>query len=225
VSSLLAALQKREIQSVLFWCTVIWLGVAGGNIYLLPLINPDQLQNSSLTGIYFFGGAALAAVYYKSHELFPHHGKLMHQVLPAAFFTLLLFVVIYFLNLYFPISAETQKRIADSGFFFPLFRPDTFLAKFGDITFQQIVCYGVLKKLKASGLTNKETLAIFMLGFFLIHLPLVFSLKWYAFFFIVPSIAAGGIFGYLILNMRYGFFKSYAVHFLFYLAVGLYLRM
>lgn len=225
MSSLLAALQKREIQSVLFWCTVIWLGVAGGNIYLLPLINPDQLQNSSLTGIYFFGGAAAAAKYYRAHELFPHHGKLIHQALPAAVFTVILFVVIYYLNVNFPASTEAQKRIVESGFYFPLFRPDTFLAKFGDITFQQIVCYGVLKKLKHSGLSNKDTLAIFVTGFFLIHLPLVFSLKWYAFYFIVPSLAAGAIFGFLILNLRYGFFKSFAVHFLFYLAVGLYLRM
>lgn len=225
MSSLLTAIKRREIQSILIWCAVIWLFVSGGNIYLLPLVNPDQLQNSYLTGFYFLASAGFAGWHYQSHILFPHHGRLSQQFIPAAIFTILFFALIYYINQFFPISSEVQKRITDSGFYFPLFRPDTFLAKLGDVTFQQIVTYGVLKKLKETGLSKKETLGLFMIGFFLIHLPLVFSLKWYAFFFIIPSIVAGGLFSYLILYRRFGFFKSYAIHLSFYLVVGLYLRL
>jgi hypothetical protein len=225
MKSLLEIIKRSEIQSILLWCTVIWLCVSGGNIYLLPLVNPDQLQNSYLTGGYFLTAAGVAGWYYKTHIFFPHHGTFSRQFIPAAVFTLLLFALLYYLNIIFPLTPQTAEKITSSKFFFPLFRTDTFIAKLGDITFQQVVTYGVLKKLKEQNLSNREALSIFMGGFFLIHLPLVFSLKWYAFVFIVPSIGAGGLFAYLILNFRYGFFKSYAIHFLFYLAVGLYFRV
>ena len=225
MNSILPLIKNPKILSIMLWCTVIWLCVSGGNIYILPLFNPDQLQNSYLTGIYFLGSACAAGWYYKSYEYFPHHGKFSQQFLPAVFFTAVLFATIYYINQIFPISAEMQKHITATGFYFPLFRTDTFLAKLGDITFQQVVTYGVLKKLKEQGLSNKEALVLFTIGFFLIHLPLVFSLKWYAFVFIIPSIAAGGIFASFILYLRYGFFKSYALHFLFYLVVGLYMRL
>jgi hypothetical protein len=225
MNDLLSILKRREIQAILFSCIFIWLCVAGGSIYLLPRINTNLLQNSYPTGIYFLIFALISGYYYKVYEFFPHHVGYKKQLIPIITLTVFLVSFTVYFNHVFPMTPEIQQKIAQSKFFFPLFRLDTFLAKLGDITFQQVVIYGVLKRFKENGLTNKQAMGLFTIGFFLIHVPLVFSLKWYAFFFIVPSLVAGGIFSYLILYWRYGLFKSYATHLLFYLAIGLYFRL
>ena len=220
----LRILQRRDVQRTLFSCVAIWLCVTGATLFILPQPQIDLPLNFYLAALHFIFFATFATFYYKTYEIFPHHASFKKQILLVGLFSAFVFSFCLLINYFFPLSEMVVQRIATAKFYFPLFRLETCAFKFADITFQQVMIYGALKKLKEQNLSNHDALLIFGAAFFVIHIPLIYNLGWYAFYFIVPSLIAGGLFSYLILFKRYGLFKSFATHFLFYIVIGLYLR-
>ncbi|MEQ1723235.1 MAG: hypothetical protein ABL930_08660 [Pseudobdellovibrio sp.] len=212
------------VRLILIKWVLFWFIVAGGSIYVLPNFGADQYHRFYITSIYFFSFALIGAYYYNITEVFPHHASFKNQLVPIFLISLFTTLACLFVNRQFPISDVVQNKIMLSKFYFPLFNIETIITKLCDISFQQVFIYGILKKLKSQKISNREALTLFSISFFIIHLPLIFSLKLYAFYFIIPSCFAGVIFSYLILNYRHGLVKSFSTHLMFYFFVGLYLR-
>lgn len=137
----------------------------------------------------------------------------------------LLFIMIALLiEYYFPLSEDIQKKIFATGFHFPLFKYEVLITKFFDISFQQVMIFVILKKLKNQNLSDFLVIRYFTVAFFIIHLPLILFFKLFSFYFIIPSLFAGVIFSYLMLKYSYGLAMSFFVHYLFYFSVGIALR-
>ena len=216
--------RRIEVFKIILIWVAQWLTIVGGTIYLLAPVGADQLNRFYLTCAYFLTFAGYGAWYYKIHQVFPHHISLKKQVVPILYLVLATFVFCIAVDFLFPISEITRQAILAQRFYFPLFEYPTVAAKVCDITYQQVFVYGLVKSLKKTGLSDSNTLKLFLLSFFSIHLPLFFSFKLFAVVFIVPSFFAGALFSYLILKYRLGFFKSYALHVSFYLTVGIFFR-
>jgi hypothetical protein len=212
------------VRLILIKWILFWFIVAGGPIYVLPIFIADQLHLFYITSIYFFSFALIGAYYYNITEVFPHHASFKKQLVPIFLISLFTTLACLFVSWQFPVSDVVQNKIMLSKFYFPLFNIETILTKLCDISFQQVFIYGILKKLKSQNIRNREVLTLFSVSFFIIHVPLSFSLKLYALYFIIPSCFAGIIFSYLILNYRHGFVKSFSTHLMFYFLVGLYIR-
>ena len=217
-------LTNSKTYSILIIWGMFWFLIAGGSIYALPEFGADQLNKFYITSTYFFSFALLGGFYYKINETLPHKAPLKNQLFFISLISLLLVGIGLSIDKIFQINYAVYEKIYSSKFYFPLFKIETLITKICDVSFQQVFIFGLLKKLKGQGQTNGRILTLFGIGFFVIHLPLFFSLKIYAFYFIIPSIFAGLIFSYLILNYRYGQSLSFAVHLLFYLLIGVYLR-
>ena len=221
----LEALKNPKIRQTLLTWMIFWFFAAGTSIYILAPHGADQLNNFSVTSISFLVFSAFGAWYYRIDQRLPHQASLKIQGVSIFLLTVLLVIIGLYIVKKFPLSEITQKEIMLSKFYFPLFRIETFITKTCDILFQQVFIYGILKKLKQFQFSNKVTIELFSICFFIIHLPLILSLKMYAFYFIVPSLFAGFIFSYFILNYRFGLVLAFAVHFCFYLSIGIYLRL
>lgn len=213
-----------KIRNFTFIWILQWLVVAGGTFYILPFFNADQLNHVEITATYFLVSAALGVWFYRIDSVFAHHASFKKQGLIILFLFAAIFSICTTINMFFPINEGTQQQIQATKFYFPLFKYSTLLAKICDISFQQVFILGILKKLKEENLNNSQAVKVFSVAFFILHLPLMYTMKFVSLYFIVPSLIAGVIFSYLILNYRFGWVKSFAVHLGFYLFIGLYFR-
>ncbi|WP_412462973.1 hypothetical protein [Halobacteriovorax sp. RT-2-6] len=140
-----------------------------------------------------------------------------------------LLVIIVFLamalsiNYIFPISIIKKFEIINSKIIFPLFSWNVFVSKSADIIFQQLLI-NILIEHYLKFYNRRDSVKYFGIFFAVIHLPLfyVFGLK--ALYFILPSIAGGVLFAYLISYFYRGYLLSLGFHFTFYLGLGVFLR-
>jgi hypothetical protein len=216
---------ENKIQTLLVVWSICWLAIAGGSIYVLPQFGADHLNRFYFTSIYFFSFAIIGAIYYKINETLQHKAPFKDQLVLMALASLIWITICLLVNNFFQIGSDTYNRIISSTFYFPLFQIETLVTKLCDISFQQVFIFGLLKKLKEQNQSNTKAMTLFGICFFIIHLPLFFNLNLYALYLIIPSIFAGLIFSYLILNFRYGHSMSFAVHLLFYILIGIYFRL
>lgn len=216
---------KNKIQTLLILWSLFWLIIAGGSIYILPRFGADHLNKFYLTSIYFFSFAIFGGYYYKITETLPHKAPFKKQLSFMIIASLILITTCLLINYNYQIKNDTYKQIITSNFYFPLFQIETLITKLCDVSFQQVFIFGILKKLKEQNQSNVKATVLFGFCFFIIHLPLFLNLNLYAFFFIIPSIFAGLIFSYLILNFRYGQSMSFSIHLLFYFLIGIYFRL
>lgn len=208
----------------LFAWVAFWLVSVGGTIYVLPHFIDDETNSFLLRSSYFLACAIAAGYIYRIDDTFPHHANFSKQ-LPLILIQGVFFIGLCFLiELFFPITDIISAKIMESGFHFPLFRISPMITKFFDISFQQLMIFALLRRLKKIGSTDGQAMKYFSICFFAVHVPLLFNMKLFALYFIIPSFFAGFIFSYLILKYRFGLVKSFAVHFLFYLLVSLMLR-
>ena len=121
-------------------------------------------------------------------------------------------------------SSERLLWFRETGVFFPFFTISSTISKSADVLFQQIFILSLLLKLREFRLSDKNNLILFGTAFFVVHTPLIISMSYSALLFIIPSVFAGFIFAYLILNLENGFFYSTAIHLLFYYFLGVILR-
>lgn len=217
-----------EVRKQITITTVKWLAIwliSGGilNFFIMPY-GIDYFNRYYITALYFAFCGVLGAIYYRLNSLFDHHSPARLQFFQMLILTALIFAAGITVNLYFPIGEAQIKKIQDSKLVFPLFYASTWVAKLADVAFQQIFIFALLKELRNIGLEQKKILTLFTLVFGALHLPLLFLLSWSGLYFIIPSLIAGFIFSYLILNYRNGVFYSFAVHMVFYFILGLLLR-
>lgn len=207
-----------------FWA-FFWLMVVGGSIYTLPPTGLEYIHNFHFVSAYFMIFALVGGYYYRVDRVLSHHVKLSRQLSYIIPYSILIAGGSLFIETTFPVGSIAFENILVSKFYFPLFRSEILITKFFDIVFQQTFIYGILKKLKELGVSDRRAFGLFSVSFFFIHLPLVFNMRWTALYFIIPSLGAGMMFSYLILKFRYGLFYSFALHFMFYFLISLYLRL
>jgi hypothetical protein len=130
-------------------------------------------------------------------------------------------------NAYIPASPELVEYLKDMHFYYPLFYYSSTFIKIADITFQQILIFIFLRKMKRlSGGDLEFSVLIFGFCFFLLHVPLFYLLKWAAFAFVIPCLFAGFIFSYFSLYYkRSGLVWSFVIHELFYVVMGVLFRL
>lgn len=202
-----------------------WLGVVGGALYLLPDTTIEQPGTFHIVSIYYLVFVLIGGYFFDVTQFEPRNISFRTQFLQIVLFSIILIGICLAVESGFPVQGGALDRIFISRFYFPLFRGEILLTKFFDISFQQVFIVGVLRQLKKQQLSDQKAMIIFSAGFFLLHLPLAFSVGAQAFYFIVPSLLAGLVFSYLILKVNYGLFASFAVHFMFYFFIGIWLRI
>jgi hypothetical protein len=208
---------KKILNLTIKWICV-WLFIAGGSIYWLPLMGADQLHKFYITSLYFLTFALAGIIYYQINI----KSQLRFYILSA----LTISIICLLIESIFPIGEMTIQKIITSKFYFPLFRLETVISKTCDVLFQQIFILGLVNELKIHISSHRKIICIFSLCFYIIHIPLFFSFQFfYVLCFLIPSLVAGVMFSYLILNYRFGPTMSQILHLLFYLILGLYLRI
>ena len=215
---------NSDVFKKVFTWICLWLSIVAGSIYLLKLVGADQYHRFAITSGYFSLFALFGVYYYRIKATLLHHATFTRQLFLILLTIFCASAFCLLIDRLMPLNPLNLSRIMRDGFYFPLFRYETIITKMTDITFQQVFIFALISELKKLNLENKKIITIFSSAFFLIHLPLVLSLGWVAFYFIVPCIFAGAIFSYLILNLRYGLSLSFIVHLFFYVLIGLYLR-
>ena len=204
---------------------IYWLAVTGSTIYVLPVyLNVDQLHNSWITCIYFSIFAFVSARFFLVHESLPHLEKSIRQILGAILMAILFVLFTWTYDSYVELSDKARGLILESKLYYPLFSVQTTIPKVFDVTFQQITIFGFIKYLLSKDLKKTQVLIIMWLVFACLHAPLVLRGSLYGFIFVLPSLFAGLIFTYLILNFRYGLVLSFATHLSFYFGTGVALR-
>lgn len=216
---------EASVRKIIAIWLLAWLLVVGGAIYLLPEARLDHSNTFHLISVYYLFCAIIGGYFYRVSESVPNQATFFSQYSGVVLFSAALIATCLMIEAGFPVGSGVLNKISLSKFFFPLFRSEILLTKFFDILFQQVFIIGVLRELKQQQLSDRKTMYLFAFGFFLLHLPLTMSIGAQAIYFILPSLFAGVVFSYLILKLRYGLFASFAMHFFFYLLVGLWLRI
>lgn len=213
---------RHTYLSILKWL-ILWFSVVGVVMYVLTPLGIDYHNNYGITAAFFLMSSIAALLHYRIKGVFTHHNR-VNQFLGAFLFTVVLVGFGLLVNKYLPISGEKTLQIIESKLVFPLFYFSTWVAKIADVLFQQVFIFIFLKIMKDKGLAEKQNITVFTIVFALLHLPLVIPLGFKALYFIIPSLTAGAMFSYLILYYSYGLCLSYALHMLFYLNLGFFLR-
>ncbi len=127
------------------------------------------------------------------------------------------------LDYLFPISFLKKLEIRNTKILFPLFHWNISLTKSADIIFQQVLI-NMLVEFYLTKYDRKKSIKYFGIFFAVLHLPLFYLFGLHGLYFIIPSIAGGLIFAYLITNFEKGRLLSLSCHFSFYLVLGIFLR-
>lgn len=209
---------------IVFKWIVLWLGLGTFHSYVLrPLWGLDG--SNALVSIYFFACAVLALYIYRVKSFPSPNDPLKKQSLFILICTLVVVALSFVFNYFYPIDASKIEFIKKELFSFPLFQLNTWVAKWSDVAYQQVMLVCVLTALNSLSISTKEKVVVSSIGFALLHFPLLVLFGWRGFYFIVPSIFAGFIFTYLILHYKRGLFYSFAVHLSFYLVLGIIIRL
>lgn len=204
---------------------MFWLAVVGGLNYGLEPLGFDYENGYLLCSCWFLFFAGVCLYRYRVKELLAHHARFHHQFLYIGALTALALIIGFLIAENFPISPEKVFEIRSTHVLFPLFLYKTWITKLADITFQQSFIFALLKELqRETQLSKKQIVHVAGCSFALLHLPLVVLLGVYGFYFIVPSVFAGFLFNWFIMNFRHGIFYSYALHLIFYVLMGIALR-
>jgi hypothetical protein len=124
-----------------------------------------------------------------------------------------------------PLNIEHKKLILESGITFPLFTTAPVIGKFFEIIFQQVLIVVFIARLRLWGLNSRQIIKWFALVFFAIHVPLLFQFRQMAGYYLWPSLFGGPLMAYLITQYRPGWVASLGLHLMFYICVGLIVRL
>lgn len=216
--------ELQKLSKVTFkWIVLWWIVGAFINFCVEPFGFNYINRPYVLTSVYI--ASALALIWhYKAFSLLPHHRPIVIQSIEAITATLAIIGLGLMCNIFFPITPEVIQKLSNRGAGFPLFYWSTWLAKLGDIIFQQVFIFIFLRQISSLHLKRRFVLSWFTAFFFVIHLPLLLFLGARGWYFIIPSVVGGLIFSALILQNRKGLAASYSVHLGFYFLLGLYFR-
>jgi hypothetical protein len=217
-------LKQHRSYHIIFVCVswgVLWVLTYYFSDAVLKAKGIDYLRNSFLLSAFFIFNAIFITTILKTRK---HVVEIYRESFPYFILLIILFVVFtVVIGLIFPVTNAKLVDINKSGFLFPHFNFYTTQSKLVDILFQQILISSLLVHLK-NYFNNNRIILIFGVCFFLIHTPLIITMKYTALLFIIPSIIAGFIFSYLMLYYKNGALYSLATHMLFYIILGCILR-
>lgn len=180
---------------------------------------PD-LNLMIFTAIYFFLAIVLAT-YSLKIERKESLKTILLILLSLTFFSFFVPLI----NKIAPLNQSEINYFINIGFYYPLLTFKTSTMKAFDICFQQIMIYYFIQKYLKYYHSKKDIIIKFSAAFFLIHIPLFILFGWLALIFIIPSIIAGLIFSYLILNNKNGIIYSFLVHEFFYVSIAIVARV
>lgn len=213
---------KSSVIIVLKW-VALWLSFGALQNYILkPYLGLDG--SNAFSSLFFLVCAILAIYIYKVKSLFSHHETIKMQSLFILLCTIFVVALGAVYNHFNPVDPSKVDYIKNELFSFPLFYTNTWVAKWSDVAYQQVMLVCVLTALSTTSITQKQRVIFSSIGFAVLHFPLLILFGWRGFYFIIPSIFAGFIFTYLISYWRYGIFYSFAIHLSFYLALGILIR-
>lgn len=188
----------------------------GAFVYFIKPFGISYIHNAHVTIIYHSLFAYIGFKLFKIEK----NAKLLNLSQKHIFYVFTTFLV-YGLFTYFAdfisLSEVKEAKLMDIEFHYPLFTLRGTLSKGSELVFQQVLILGFLLSLKENMLTDKENFQLFGLCFFILHLPLFIVFGWYGLIFILPSVAGGFFFAYLILNIKNGIVWSFLLHQIFYI--------
>lgn len=183
------------------------------------------LETPFLVGGYylFFGGVGLRLFFPMESVDYFKDSRL--QFLLIFLCLILSIILVLSLRELIPLSEVRKNYLLELKLYFPLFEIPITISKFADIFFQQSLILSLVLFLKEKSNSRRVTVGLFTAIFFIIHLPLFYVFGWTALYFILPSLFAGIIFSTLMLVSTYGLLFSFLVHQLFYIALGIVMRL
>jgi hypothetical protein len=215
---------RLKVASAIFNWILLWLSCGLISVFLLEPAGISTLNNYIFSALYFGAYSLMGLALYRFKGRLPHHQH-FRQLLPLLLASIVGVVLLSrWYDSTFPLDADGLQRALNTHIYFQLFTYSTWLVKLADITFQQVYIVILIKELTELQLSKKQVIYWFAGAFTFLHLPLFYLFQWKAFYFILPASSAGFIFSYLIVNYKKGVFYSYAIHLIFYLALGICMR-
>jgi hypothetical protein len=208
---------------ILKWLS-FWLVSMGCYILVLKPYGITYIDNIHITIPYFLSCGLLGMFLFKLVPLLNTHHKSILQICSLLIASLIFVALPPFIEDVLPLKEEIILMLMKKQFYYPLFKVESSATKMADIIFQQSLIITLVLYLKKVSQNSKEVIKIFTIVFFLLHTPLIFIFSLTGLVFIIPSLLAGVIFSYLILNYNFGILYSFLVHMVFYLIVGLIYR-
>ena len=140
---------------------ILWLSIAGGSIYLMPLLGANQLNNFYYTTAYFYLCALCGLLYYKVSDTLDNHVSFTKQTSAIVIYTFIVAMLSLLIDRFEPLTPMRVDKIMLDGFYFPLFKFETITTKLADITFQQVFIFAMIKQLKNFNLENNKIILYF----------------------------------------------------------------
>lgn len=219
------SLSQKEIQKYTVSWVIYWLSIMGLLSLVFKPMGINYLENPHIVGSYYILSALIGLKFF-----FPvkslHYFKDTKIQLALILLSLVVFIyLVIILKGLIPIGPEKRDSILQLKFYFPLFEVPITISKFADIFFQQALILSLVLFLKERTSSKRVTIGVFTAIFFVIHIPLFVIFGWSALYFIFPSLFAGIIFSTLILRDSFGLLHSFLVHELFYVLLGVGMRL
>lgn len=203
---------------IIFW-HLYWLSTMGILTYVLKPNGVNYLDNFSITCVFFIITTIIAEKLFSFTSYFDwrKNTKQLWGILVVS----LLFVGV---PSTFELPQDNIVKILSIETYYPLFKLESSLTKLFDIFFQQVLIFCLVQYLnKKYG--RKKGIYLFTLFFGALHFPLVLVFQWYSLIFIIPSLIAGFFFSSFILRLKYGLLASISLHMLYYVALGVTMRL
>lgn len=209
---------------ILKWL-LFWLSSMGGYLLILKPMGFNYIENFPITSSYFILCAAIGGHTFKLKTLLkpPHKSKI--QLIQLILISLCFLAIPQIIESYFPLSQKMIEKVIQLEFYYPLFKIESSITKLADIIFQQTLILMMVLYLKDKLVENSKVIKKFTIIFFILHTPLIFIFSSTSLVFIIPSVLAGILFSYTILNYKYGVFYSFTIHMSFYIFVGVIYRI
>jgi hypothetical protein len=214
---------KKLLQLTFKWAA-LWLLIGA---FVTFVLLPNGYNFSQFTPIIFSAFTIYSVIliwHYRVNSLLPHHLPFKRQAIEICLGVFMILLISRLFFHYAPVTEKTLARLIETDAGFPFFYWNTWLAKIGDVLFQQVFIFIFLRQLTQQQLATGFILKWFTVSFSIIHLPLLATLGSRGLYFIAPSVAGGFLFSWLILKRRRGLVYSFVAHMLFYFFLGLYFR-
>jgi hypothetical protein len=209
---------------VTFTWLIFWLVVMGFMSIILKNLGINYNDSFILCSVYFTSFSFIGMKTFNSLGIIKKRFKNSNYISLFLLTSIGYFFITMGIEFYIPLKVSQAEMIKDIGLMFALFNIPTFIAKFTEIMFQQILILTLVLGLERSGLPHKKNISIFTIAFLSLHLPLIFIFGVYGLLFIIPSSLAGLTFSFLILKYPNGHLYSILVHQAFYIVLGTALR-
>lgn len=218
-------LKTKIIQTYTLKWLCYWLGVMGVFIYFMKPMGINHLDYFEVSAAYYFltGLLGLFFFYPRIEISYFTERRLQLAFVLCSAFVFVVFVEV--LNNTTVLKDSMRENLLALKFYFPFFEFGTSVTKLADIFFQQAMILSLVLTLKKQYESKRVVVGLFTVIFFLLHIPLFFNFGSTAIIFILPSLFAGAIFSTLILNSPHGLLHSFLIHEVFYILLGVIIRL